>query len=47
MQNAKSDNSWHMFNCKKFPKLHIRPPSQILLMIHPSIGEYFPAKAEK
>jgi hypothetical protein len=36
-----------MFNCKKFPKLHIRPPSLILLMIHPRIGEYFPAKAEK
>jgi hypothetical protein len=36
-----------MFNCKKFPKLHIRPPCLILLMIHPRIGEYFPAKAEK
>jgi hypothetical protein len=36
-----------MFNCKKFPKLHIRPPSLILLMVHPRIGEYFPAKAEK
>jgi hypothetical protein len=23
------------------------PPSLILLMIHPRIGEYFPAKAEK
>jgi hypothetical protein len=45
--NAKSGNSWHMFNCKKFPKLHIRPPRLILLMIHPRIGEYFPAKAEK
>jgi hypothetical protein len=45
--NAKSGNSWHMFNCKKFPKLHIRPRSLILLMIHPRIGEYFPAKAEK
>jgi hypothetical protein len=31
-----------MFNCKKFPKLHI-----ILLMKYPRIGEYFPAKAEK
>jgi hypothetical protein len=36
-----------MFSCKIFPKLHIRPPSLILLMIHPRIGEYFPAKAEK
>jgi hypothetical protein len=45
--NAKSGNSWHMFNCKRFPKLHIRPPSLILLMIHPRTGEYFPAKAEK
>jgi hypothetical protein len=36
-----------MFDYKKFPKLHIRPPSLILLMIHPRIGEYFPAKAEK
>jgi hypothetical protein len=34
-------------NCKKFPKLHMRPPSLILLMIHPRIDEYFPAKAEK
>jgi hypothetical protein len=34
-------------NNNKFPKLHIRPPSLILLMIHPRIGEYFPAKAEK
>jgi hypothetical protein len=45
--NAKSGNSWHMFNCKEFPKLHIRPPSQILLMKYPRIGEYFPAKAER
>jgi hypothetical protein len=45
--NAKSGNPWHMFNCKKFPKLHIRPPSLILLMIHPRIGENFPAKGEK
>jgi hypothetical protein len=45
--DAKSGNSWHMFNCKKFPKLQIRPPSLILLMIHPRIGEYFPAIAEK
>jgi hypothetical protein len=45
--NAKSGNSWHMFNCKKFPKSHIRPSSLILLMIHSRIGEYFPAKAEK
>jgi hypothetical protein len=45
--NAKSGNSWHMLNCKKFPKLHIRPLSLILLMIHPRIGEYFPAKSEK
>jgi hypothetical protein len=36
-----------MFNCKKFPKLHIRPPSLILLMKYPRICEYFPAKAEK
>jgi hypothetical protein len=36
-----------MFGCQKFPKLHIRPPSLILLMIHPRIGEYFPAKAEQ
>jgi hypothetical protein len=36
-----------MLNYKKFPKLHIRPPSLILLMIHPRIGEHFPAKAEK
>jgi hypothetical protein len=44
---CKSGNSWHMFNCKKFPKLHIRPPSLILLMKYPRVGEYFPAKAEK
>jgi hypothetical protein len=25
----------------------MRPPSLILLMIHPRIDEYFPAKAEK
>jgi hypothetical protein len=45
--DANSGNSWHMFNCKKFPKLHTRPPSLILLMKYPRIGEYFPAKAEK
>jgi hypothetical protein len=45
--NAKSGNSWHMFNCKEFPKLHIRRPSLILLMKYPRIGEYFRAKAEK
>jgi hypothetical protein len=45
--DAKGGNSWHMFNCKKFPKLHIRPPSLILLIKYPRKGEYFPAKAEK
>jgi hypothetical protein len=45
--DVNSGNSWHMLNCKKFPKSRIRPPSLILLMVHPRIGENFPAKAEE
>jgi hypothetical protein len=32
IQLKKIYNSWHMFNCKKFFKLHVRPPSLILLI---------------
>ena len=31
--NAKTCNSWHMFNCKKLSKLEIRPPRLLLLTI--------------
>ena len=47
IQMQKICNSWNMFNCKKLFKWQIRPPSLVLLITFPRIGECFPAEAEK